>query len=80
MSDSEARVDHQSCSRCHLSGRDPDGLPFVAGVYPLLLDETCFFLVARNANRVGPLERRAVPGRGSREGFAENTDGNLPIQ
>jgi hypothetical protein len=28
----------------HLSGRDPEGQPFVAGVYPLLLDETCFFL------------------------------------
>ena len=30
--------------RWHLSGRDADGQPFVAGVYPLLLDETCFFL------------------------------------
>jgi hypothetical protein len=30
--------------RWHLSGHDPDGQPFVAGVYPLLLDETCFFL------------------------------------
>ncbi|MGB7219993.1 MAG: DEAD/DEAH box helicase family protein [Vicinamibacterales bacterium] len=30
--------------RWHLSGRDPDGQPFVAGVYPLLQDETCFFL------------------------------------
>jgi hypothetical protein len=30
--------------RWHLSGRDPEGQPFVAGVYPLLLDETCFFL------------------------------------
>ena len=30
--------------RWHLSGRDDDGQPFVAGVYPLLLDETCFFL------------------------------------
>jgi superfamily II DNA or RNA helicase/very-short-patch-repair endonuclease len=28
----------------HLSGRDAAGQPFVAGVYPLLLDETCFFL------------------------------------
>jgi superfamily II DNA or RNA helicase len=28
----------------HLSGRDPVGQPFVAGVYPLLQDETCFFL------------------------------------
>ena len=30
--------------RWHLSGHDPEGEPFVAGVYPLLLDETCFFL------------------------------------
>ena len=30
--------------RWHLSGADADGKPFVAGVYPLLLDETCFFL------------------------------------
>jgi len=27
-----------------LSGQDAEGQPFVAGVYPLLLDETCFFL------------------------------------
>src|SRR5438876_12119870 len=31
--------------RWHLSGYDPDGQPFVAGVYPLRQDETCFFLV-----------------------------------
>jgi len=30
--------------RCHLSGCDADGRPFIAGVYPLLQDETCFFL------------------------------------
>jgi hypothetical protein len=30
--------------RWHLSGQDGEGQPFVAGVYPLLLDETCFFL------------------------------------
>lgn len=30
--------------RWHLSGRDDAGQPFVAGVYPLLLDETCFFV------------------------------------
>jgi hypothetical protein len=30
--------------RWHLSGRHSDGKPFVAGVYPLLQDETCFFL------------------------------------
>jgi superfamily II DNA or RNA helicase/very-short-patch-repair endonuclease len=32
--------------RWHLSGRDNTGQPFVAGVYPMLLDETCFFLAA----------------------------------
>lgn len=30
--------------RWHLSGQDDGGQPFVAGVYPLLLDETCYFL------------------------------------
>lgn len=30
--------------RWHLSGHDNEGQPFVAGVYPMLLDETCFFL------------------------------------
>jgi hypothetical protein len=30
--------------RCHLSGYDANAQPFVAGVYPLLLDETCFFI------------------------------------
>src|SRR3979490_1405431 len=31
-------------SRCHLSCCDDAGQTFVAGVYPMLLDETCFFL------------------------------------
>jgi hypothetical protein len=30
--------------RWHLSGRDDSGLDFVMGVYPMLLDESCFFL------------------------------------
>jgi hypothetical protein len=30
--------------RWHLSGRDEDGRDFVMGVYPMLRDETCFFL------------------------------------
>lgn len=30
--------------RWHLSGHDDQGQPFVAGVYPILQDETCFFL------------------------------------
>ncbi|MCC6587381.1 MAG: DEAD/DEAH box helicase family protein [Bryobacterales bacterium] len=32
--------------RWHLSGRDAAGQPFVAGVYPMLQDETCFLLAA----------------------------------
>lgn len=30
--------------RWHLEGSDAKGQPFVMGVYPMLLDETCFFL------------------------------------
>ncbi|CAN5494782.1 DEAD/DEAH box helicase [soil metagenome] len=30
--------------RWHLSGKDAHGKAFVAGVYPMLVDETCFFL------------------------------------
>lgn len=32
--------------RWHLSGRDDQGRGFVMGVYPMLLDESCFFLAA----------------------------------
>ena len=32
--------------RWHLSGEDEQRQPFVAGVYPLLLDESCYFLAA----------------------------------
>lgn len=32
--------------RYHLSGQDTAGREFVMGVYPMLLDETCFFLAA----------------------------------
>jgi superfamily II DNA or RNA helicase/very-short-patch-repair endonuclease len=32
--------------RWHLSGVDDTGAPFVVGVYPMLLDETCFFVAA----------------------------------
>ena len=32
--------------RWHLSGRVDQGQNFVAGVYPMLLDETCYFLAA----------------------------------
>jgi len=30
--------------RQHLKGEDENGQPFVMGVYPMLLDESCFFL------------------------------------
>lgn len=30
--------------RCHLSGKDRAGQEFIAGVYPMLADETCHFL------------------------------------
>src|ERR1700733_2787287 len=29
--------------RRHLSGQDDNGRDFVMGIYPMLLDETCFF-------------------------------------
>jgi len=32
--------------RRHLSGQDDNGRDFVMGIYPMLLDETCFFLAA----------------------------------
>jgi hypothetical protein len=32
--------------RCHLSGQDGNGWDFTMGVYPMLLDETCFFIAA----------------------------------
>ncbi|HWI56040.1 MAG TPA: restriction endonuclease subunit R, partial [Bacillota bacterium] len=33
-------------ARWHLSGQDDQGREFTLGVYPMLLDETCFFLAA----------------------------------
>jgi hypothetical protein len=45
--------------RWHLSGRDEAGQPFVAGVYPMLLDETCFFL-AGDFDKTGWLEDSAA--------------------
>jgi superfamily II DNA or RNA helicase len=32
--------------RCHLSGQDANGWDFTMGLYPMLLDETCFFIAA----------------------------------
>lgn len=34
----------ESVIRQHLTGKDETGKPFVMGVYPMLLDETCRFL------------------------------------
>jgi superfamily II DNA or RNA helicase len=45
--------------RWHLSGRDAAGQPFVAGVYPMLLDETCF-LVAVDFDKGSWLEDAAA--------------------
>lgn len=45
--------------RWHLRGQDGSGQPFVAGVYPMLLDETCFFLaVATSIKPAGSTMRR----------------------
>jgi ribosome-associated toxin RatA of RatAB toxin-antitoxin module len=38
-------VDDMSIER-HLRGSMPDGSPFVMGVYPMLADDTCWFLAA----------------------------------
>jgi hypothetical protein len=50
--------------RWHLSGEDEQRQPFVAGVYPLLLDESCLDLLrpgdfsrAREAARGAPVDR-----------------------
>ena len=45
--------------RWHLSGCDDAGQTFVAGVYPMLLDETCFFL-AVDFDKSGWLEDSAA--------------------
>ena len=46
--------------RWHLSGRDGQGRGFVMG-YPMLLDETCFFLAAASHRGAGLLTLRGVP-------------------
>jgi superfamily II DNA or RNA helicase/very-short-patch-repair endonuclease len=43
---------NESVIRWHLSGHDDTGQPFVAGVYPMLLDESCF-LVAIDFDKAG---------------------------
>jgi len=44
----------------HLSGKDADGRPFVMGVYPMLLDETCFFLAIDLDGEGWPEDVRAL--------------------
>jgi hypothetical protein len=46
--------------RWHLSGHDDAGQPFVAGVYPLLQDEMCWFLAVlkQSAKSLSPTEVR----------------------
>jgi superfamily II DNA or RNA helicase len=44
----------------HLSGRDAQGREFVMGVYPMLQDETCFFLAADFDGENWELDARAV--------------------
>ncbi len=46
--------------RWHLSGRDDAGRDFVMGVYPMLLDETCFFLAADFDKAAWQEDARAV--------------------
>ena len=51
--------------RWHLSGHDDDGRDFVMGVYPMLPDETCWFLAADFDKPIGgmtpqPSARRAA--------------------
>jgi hypothetical protein len=68
--------------RWHLSGRGPDGQPFVAGVYPLLQDDTCFedAIPAALARRLGSyvltetMERRPDIGLDSYDRLFPNHD------
>lgn len=46
--------------RWRLSGRDDAGREFVMGVYPLLRDETCFFLAIDLAKQNWRDDARAV--------------------
>ena len=46
--------------RQHLSGADKNGRDFVAGVFPMLLDETCYFLAADFDKQTWPDDVNAV--------------------
>ena len=45
--------------RWHLSGRDAQGRDFVMGVYPMLLDENCFFWRWTSTAKVGSRMRKS---------------------
>lgn len=47
--------------RWQLSGRDANDQPFVAGVYPMLLDETCHFLAVDFDKAGWEAQWRAMP-------------------
>jgi hypothetical protein len=55
----------------HLSGRDPQARDFVMGVYPMLQDETCFFLAADFDGDAWQMDSRAL--------LATATELGLPI-
>jgi superfamily II DNA or RNA helicase/very-short-patch-repair endonuclease len=46
--------------RWHLSGLDDRGCDFVMGMYPMLLDETCFFLAADFDKKTWTEDARAI--------------------
>ncbi|MCA9178468.1 MAG: DEAD/DEAH box helicase [Planctomycetales bacterium] len=51
---------HDEAVRWHLSGVDHAGAPFVMGVYPMLLDETCWFLAMDFDKQDWPSDLTAV--------------------
>ena len=57
---------NEAIIRWYLSGRDNTGQPFVAGVYPMLLDETCLFLAPDAFATSSCSEEAAVKGSGLR--------------
>ena len=52
-------VNNQTVRR-HLSGEDSDGRPFVMGVYPMLLDESCYLLAIDLDGKGWRLDARAL--------------------
>ena len=63
--------------RWHLSGKDSHGKDFVAGVYPMLADEACFFLaedLSKHLDATLDAILRAVAQRRRSSGQAPATD------